>query len=231
MPKFNVKAVLLDFGGTLVHSHEPTWQEYMRTLTLTIKNHGHPISLAQLSTGLDKLYIPNTQGKFKDCTQYWTTILKQQHIRPDATIIQELDNIRKQTVPQLYRPYAHAIQTMSKLQKRYRLALVSNCTMSTRDEINNLSLTKFFEHMSLSSEVGVRKPDKRIYLDTLKALKLEGHECIFIADEIGDLEGARALDMKTLLVRQGSNTYSGAKNPNFKPDAECRRISEITRFL
>lgn len=103
--------------------------------------------------------------------------------------------------------------------------------MSTRDEINNLGLTKFFEHMSLSYEVGVRKPDERIYLDTLKALNLEGHECIFIADEISDLEGARPLKMKTLLVRQGSSTHDEAKDPNFKPDLECRRISEITRFL
>jgi putative hydrolase of the HAD superfamily len=103
--------------------------------------------------------------------------------------------------------------------------------MGTREEINNLDLSKFFEHMSLSNEVGVRKPDKRIYLDTLKALTLEGHECIFVADEISDLEGARPLKMKTLLVRQGSNTYSEAKDPNFKPDLECKRISEITRFL
>jgi putative hydrolase of the HAD superfamily len=231
MPKFNVKAVLLDFGGTLVHSHEPTWQKYTRTLTLTIKNHGHPINLEQLNGDLDKVYIPNTQGKFKDYTQYWTTFLNQQHIWPDATIIQELDNIRKQTIRQLYRPYPRAIQTLSKLHQKHRLALVSNCTMSTRDEINNLGLTKFFEHMSLSYEVGVRKPDERIYLDTLKALNLEGHECIFIADEISDLEGARPLKMKTLLVRQGSSTHDEAKDPNFKPDLECRRISEITRFL
>jgi FMN phosphatase YigB (HAD superfamily) len=103
--------------------------------------------------------------------------------------------------------------------------------MCTREEINNLGLTKFFEHMSLSYEVGVRKPDKRIYLDALNALAAKGHECIFVADEISDLEGATPLKMKTLLVRQGSSTHSEAKDPNFKPDAECRRISEITRFL
>jgi HAD superfamily hydrolase (TIGR01509 family) len=231
MSKINVKAILLDFGGTLAYSHQPTWNKYERTLLFTLKSHGHPITLGQLRVALDKLYIRNTQGKFEDYTQYWTTFLNQQHILPDATIIQELDNTRKQTIRQLYRPYPRATQTLSKLHKRYLLALVSNCTMGTRNEINNLSLTKFFEHMSLSYEVGVRKPDERIYLDTLKALKLKGHECIFIADEISDLEGARPLKMKTLLVRQGSSTHDEAKDPNFKPDLECSRISEITRFL
>ena len=103
--------------------------------------------------------------------------------------------------------------------------------MGTIDEINNLDLSRFFEHMSLSYEVGVRKPDRRIYLDALNALAVKGHECIFVADEISDLEGARSLRMKTLLVRQGSSTYNEAKDPNLKPDADCKRISGITRFL
>jgi FMN phosphatase YigB (HAD superfamily) len=103
--------------------------------------------------------------------------------------------------------------------------------MNTRKQINKLGLTKFFKHMSLSNEVGVRKPDERIYLDTLTALRLKGHSCIFIADEVSDLEGAKALKMKTLLVQQGSSAHDEAKDPNFKPDLGCKRISDITRFL
>jgi hypothetical protein len=82
MLKPNVQAVLLDFGGTIAYSHQPTWKKYEKTLLLTLKNHGHPTNLAQLRTALDKLYIPNTQGKFKNYTHYWTTLLKQQNIPP-----------------------------------------------------------------------------------------------------------------------------------------------------
>lgn len=231
MLKFNVKAVLLDFGGTIAYSHQPTWNKYEKALLLTLKNHGHAISLAQLRTALDRLYIGNTQGKFKDYTQYWTTFVKQQNMPTQTNLVKDLETVRKQATSKLYRLYNRVIPTLSELHEKYRLALVSNCSMGTRKEINNLGLAKFFEHMSLSNEVGVRKPDKRIYLDTLKALKRKGHECIFIADEINDLEGARNLKMKTLLVRQGSSTHDEAKDPNFKPDLECRRISEITRFL
>jgi HAD superfamily hydrolase (TIGR01509 family) len=150
---------------------------------------------------------------------------------PQPNLIKNLEVMREQAISKLYRLYNRVIPTLSELHEKYRLALVSNCSMGTREEINSLGLTKFFEHMSLSYEVGVRKPDKRIYLDALNALAIKGQECIFIADEISDLEGAIPLKMKTLLVRQGSSTYSDAKDPNFKPDAECGRISEITRFL
>jgi FMN phosphatase YigB (HAD superfamily) len=103
--------------------------------------------------------------------------------------------------------------------------------MNAREEINNLGLTRFFEHMSLSHEVGVRKPGKRIYLDAIIALRVEGNECVFVADEISDLEGAKPFGMKTVLVRQGPSTYEDAEDINFKPDVECDKISEITRFL
>jgi HAD superfamily hydrolase (TIGR01549 family) len=231
MSKINVEAILLDFGGTLAYSHQSTWNKYEKNLLSTLKNHGHPTTLDQLRTALDKLYRGNTQGKFKDYTQYWTTFIKQQNMPPQTNLAKDLEAVRKQAISRPYILYNRVIPTLSELHEKYRLALVSNCSMGTRKEINNLDLSKFFEHMSLSNEVGVRKPDKRIYLDTLKALTLEGNECIFVADEISDLEGARPLKMKTLLVRQGSNTYSEAKDPNFKPDLECKRISEITRFL
>jgi FMN phosphatase YigB (HAD superfamily) len=83
----------------------------------------------------------------------------------------------------------------------------------------------------LPYEVALRKPDKRIYVEALKAVNLSANECIFVADEISDLEGARELGMKTLLVRQGSNTYCEAKDLNFKPDFQCSHFSEIVRFL
>lgn len=231
MAKINVKAILLDFGGTLAYSHQPTWNKCQKNLLSTLKNHDHSITLDQLRLALDKLYRGNTQGEFKDYTQYWTTFAKQQNMSPQANLFKDFEAVRKHAISKLYRLYNRVIPTLSELHEKYRLALVSNCSMGTREEINNLGLAKFFEHMSLSYEVGVRKPDKRIYLDALNTLARKGHECIFVADEISDLEGARPLKMKTLLVRQGSSTYSEAKDPDFKPDAECKRISEITGFL
>jgi putative hydrolase of the HAD superfamily len=231
MLKPNIQAILLDFGGTIAYSHQPTWKKYEKTLLLTLKNHGHPTNPAQLKMALDRLYIPNSQGKFKNYTHYWATLLKQQNIPPHPNLIKNLEITRKQAINKLYRLYNHTIPTLTELQEKYHLALVSNCTMHTRKQINKLGLTKFFKHMSLSNEVGVRKPDERIYLDTLNALRLKGHDCIFIADEISDLEGAKALKMKTLLVHQGSSTHNEAKDLNFRPDLECKRISDIMRFL
>jgi putative hydrolase of the HAD superfamily len=117
------------------------------------------------------------------------------------------------------------------LQKKYVLALVSNCGVGTIDVIKALGLAEFFEHVILSYEVRVRKPDKRIYVEALRRIGMKADECMFVADEISDLEGAKKLGMRTLLVRQGSNTLCEAEDPDFKPDFECEHISEIIKFL
>ena len=46
-----------------------------------------------------------------------------------------------------------------------------------------------------------------------------------------DLEGAREVGLKTILVRQGEHTTHNAKDPNFKPEFQCNKISEILNFL
>jgi len=97
--------------------------------------------------------------------------------------------------------------------------------------IEALGLNRFFESVILSYEVGAKKPETRIYLTALRTLKLKPEECIFVADEISDLEGARKIGLKTILVRQGPHTQHENKDPTFKPDYECSNIRELLKFL
>ena len=83
----------------------------------------------------------------------------------------------------------------------------------------------------MSYEVGVKKPDRRIYLKALQRLKLRPEECVFVSDAISDLEGAREVGLKTILINQGEYTTYEAKDPSFKPDFQYKQISEIMEYL
>jgi FMN phosphatase YigB (HAD superfamily) len=52
-----------------------------------------------------------------------------------------------------------------------------------------------------------------------------------VAEEASDLEGARDLGIKTMLVLQSSDAASDARDPNMIPDWECSKISEVSLFL
>jgi putative hydrolase of the HAD superfamily len=50
----------------------------------------------------------------------------------------------------------------------------------------------------LSEQIGVRKPDPRIYLHTLDRLQLSGEECVFVDDHAVNLPPAEALGIHTI---------------------------------
>jgi len=60
--------------------------------------------------------------------------------------------------------------TKGEMKDKYKLALVSNCAIGLSDVLSALGLTRFFECIILSYQVGVRKPDEHIYLEALRGL-------------------------------------------------------------
>jgi len=115
--------------------------------------------------------------------------------------------------------------------KRYKLALVSNCAVGLSDVIEALDQTPFFQRIVLSYEVGVRKPYRCIYIVAIQSLELQPRDYIFVADELNDLEGAREVGLKTILVHQGEYTALNIRDLGFKPDFKCDYVSEILKFL
>ena len=58
-----------------------------------------------------------------------------------------------------------------------------------------------FDCLVLSHEVGILKPDKRIYQITLDELNLKAQDCLFIDDVEDILKPAREMGMETILFK------------------------------
>jgi len=226
-----LKGVLMDFGYTLAYIDEEEDMRYREEIVTVLKKYGYNKILNDLSPLLDNAYRSSTKGEIKDMYEFWKLLLKDMGIPEKSLLIQKLEEYRKRYVGKTIRLYDNVIPVLSNLKRRYRLALVSNCAIGLSDVVKALDLNRFFDCVILSYEVGVRKPDRRIYLEALRRLELEPKECIFVADEISDLEGAREVGLKTLLVRQGPHTTHESKDQNFKLDFQCNNISEIIKFL
>lgn len=180
---------------------------------------------------MDNAYYISSKGEVKDIYEFWKLLLKSLGISERSELIMDLTELRNRHVAKGFRLYDKVTPVLSGLKKRYKLALVSNCSVGLSDVLRAMGLIRFFECIILSYGVGGRKPDMRIYLETLRRPKLQPRECVFVADEISDLEGARNVGLKTILVRQGEQTTQNAKDPNFKQGFQCCNISEISKFL
>jgi len=227
----HLKGVLIDFGGTLAHFDEEDDRRFREEIDSLLADHGHQKTLDKVTEALYDGYRGSTKGEVRDLDEFWTIFLKNLNIPENPMLVRQLKRMQKDHAATNFQLYDGAISVLSVLRQKYRLALVSNCAIGLSDVVEGLGLTGFFDAVVLSYEVGVRKPDRRIYLEALRKLRLKPEECVFVADEISDLEGAREVGLKTLLVRQSDRTTDEARDLNFKPDFQCNSISEVTRFF
>jgi putative hydrolase of the HAD superfamily len=226
-----LKGILIDFGGTLAFHDDVKSREYEAVLVSVLKKYGYERRLKDVSSVLDSIYMNSTKGELKTLQEFWSLMLRKLRIPERPELLDDLQEVRNSHEATLYKLYGGVLETLAILKEKYKLALVSNCAVGADRLIRSLGLGDFFRCIILSYQVGVRKPDRRMYLEALKCLRLEAQECVFVADEISDLEGAREIGLVTILVRQGSSTFQDAKDMNFKPDFQINQITEVTEIL
>jgi putative hydrolase of the HAD superfamily len=87
-----------------------------------------------------------------------------------------------------------------------RLGIVSNAAYLPRlmkQQLAALGLADFFDAVTFSSEVGVRKPHPAIYADALAKLGADPSRTLFVGDRVReDVQGPQAQGMRAVLTRE-----------------------------
>jgi len=229
--RLGLKGVLIDFYWTIAYCDKDDGKLHREEIVKVLGRAGCATSYDEVSSVSDNTSRGATRGEIKDMHEFWRTFLRNLGISDQPALVQELKELRDRHLTKGIKLYDGTLRVLSDLKKKYRLALVSNCSVGLSEVIDAHGLTPFFDSIVLSYNAGVRKPEGRIYLKALEELELGPEACIFVADEISDLEGASEVGLRTLLVRQGDYIYRDAKDPAFKPDFQCDNISEITDFI
>jgi putative hydrolase of the HAD superfamily len=110
-----------------------------------------------------------------------------------------------------------------------RTGLVSNCSHSTRREVERLGLDREMDAIVLSFEIGARKPQPEIYLAALDRVgAAKPSEAVFVDDQVEYCGGAKAVGIDTrLIVRDGFEPPEG-----YAPDPDGHReIGDLHELL
>jgi HAD superfamily hydrolase (TIGR01662 family) len=114
----------------------------------------------------------------------------------------------------------------------YRMGLVSNVTLLPalmREDLTRLGFDAFLEATVFSSEVGVRKPDPRIFRAALDRLGADPGETVFVGDRrFDDVTGAQAVGMRGVQTLQFRQEDEPA---DVVPDGVVRTLSELPGLL
>ena len=97
-------------------------------------------------------------------------------------------------------------------QKGVRMAMVTNgWSWVQRKKLEKTGISHFFEEIAIAEEVGVSKPDPRIFLQTAERLGVAPGDCLFVGnDPTTDIAGARASGIDSLWITEETENTAGA---------------------
>ena len=91
------------------------------------------------------------------------------------------------------------IDFIRSLRPRYKTGLISNAWPDLRDFIVENKFDNAFDTLIISAEVGVMKPEAKIYQIALDELQVRANEAAFVDDMPVNVEAARALGIHGII--------------------------------
>jgi epoxide hydrolase-like predicted phosphatase len=146
-----------------------------------------------------------TLGKITE-DEYWDNFLKASKISEKLEVKSEKlkEELKKKVRSSLY-PLKHSASIVNLLKENYKLAILSNHAKEWSEYMKEeFDLFKSFDDIIFSCDVGLRKPDLKIYEIALDKLKCDPDECIFIDDKKRNTDAAEKLGIKGIVFEEFS---------------------------
>lgn len=189
-----IRAVIFDFGGVIA-----------RTMDFTSRD-GLADRLGMTRLELEKLVFlgesgSNAQQGVISVDQHWTNLQKLLKLSPE-----EIEAFQKEFWG------GDSIDTdlvdyIRSLKKRYRTGLLSNAFSDLRKRlVEGWKIADAFDEILISSEIGVTKPDLRIYHIALERFGVAPDEAVFVDDFLHNVEAARSVGMHAIHFRNPDQT-------------------------
>ena len=143
----------------------------------------------------------------------------------DPSMKNELMNLYK-----VLSPFKEVPETLKKLKgKNFKLAILSNGTPSLLDEmVKSNNLDKLFDDIFSIEEVGIYKPDSRVYDLPIKKYKIKNSEVIFLSANTWDVSGGGNYGYQSIWVNRNNNIFD---NLDFNPSNQIKDLTELVNLI
>lgn len=199
-----IKAAIFDVGGVL-HTNEMKFvhQDIISTLGITEKMYDNSYF---------KLIQPFSKGEISE-KQFWNLFLKETN--SNETLPKE--SLFTREFIKRYEVNKDVIKIAKSLKAQgYKLAVLSN-TIKPHAQVNqDMGVYDNFPIRILSCEVGLRKPDPKIYKLALSKLGTKPEETVFIDDKQEMVKAAKDLGFKGIDFKDAMHLKEELKNLDVK---------------
>ena len=218
----NVKAIIFDAYGTLfdVNSAAEKCKD-------KIGDKWEPFANFWRTTQLEYTWLRSLMGRHKDFWQVTEDSLDKsmKAFNIDSSMKNELLNLYK-----ILSPYKEVSETLKALkEKKFKLAILSNGTPSLLNElVKSNNLNNLFDDIFSIEEVGIYKPNSKVYDIPVKKYKIKKDEIAFLSANTWDVSGGGNYGYQAIWVNRNNNIFD---NLDYKPTNEIKSLKELTNLI
>ena len=217
-----IKAIIFDAYGTLfdVNSAAEKCKEKLGDKWEGFANYWR-------TTQLEYTWLRSLMRRHKDFWQITEDSLDK------SMNFYNIDNSMRSELLNLYKvlsPFTEVKDALNKLKEsNYKLAILSNGTPDLLKElVVSNGLKDIFDDIFSVEEVGIFKPDSKVYDLPINKYKIEKNEVLFLSANTWDVSGAGNYGYNTAWVNRNNNIFDKL---DFEPNQQISNLSELLDLI
>lgn len=237
--------VLFDLGSTLIYS-DGSWPEVIKKAMRAVYDQ---LVIKGLSLDRDKFietfhqrlndyYIERDTEFIEYTTSYILSTLLETWGYSDLPVdmIQQAVDSLYAVTQQHWRTETETHNTLQTLREQgYRLAIISNAgdDNDVQSLVNNANIRPYFEIILSSANLGIRKPNPRIFEIALEKLHAAPNQAVMVGDTLGaDILGAQNAGIFDIWITRRADTPANrAHADTITPSAQIESLAELPGLL
>ena len=205
MKKRQIKAILFDVGGVLALGENSRLENGKFIPSGVHLNMAKKlnISIDQYIDSIDTAYVSAITGKLSK-KEVIETLSKNFGVSSKKLKRLYIDSYKKN-----FKQNKELFNKLFKLKKQgYKIAILSDQWFLSKEALMPKKLYKHFDEVIVSCDVGIRKPNQKIYQLAVKKLNFSPKEILFIDNQKWNISPAKKLGMKTILFKSNKQLFS-----------------------
>ena len=218
----NIKAIIFDAYGTLfdVNSAAEKCKDKIGDKWEAFANYWR-------TTQLEYTWLRSLMKRHKDFWQVTEDSLDK------SMKVFNIDNSMRNELLDLYKilsPYPEVPEVLKSLkEKKYKLSILSNGTPSLLNElVKSNNLENLFDDIFSIEEVGVYKPDSKVYDLPIKKYKIQNKEVAFLSANTWDVSGGGNYGFNSIWVNRNNSVFD---NLDYKPEHQIKSLKELINLI
>ena len=239
--KKSIKAVIFDYGNTLIEFSKTRITYCNAALANTLDRHFGKLDFAKFSEIQNRNRLAPYSGnpphyKENNMVEISANLVRELYgVEPSPEQLADVLHTRFTIFVKVVQAPVYTFDLLKKVGRKYRLGILSNYPdgNAIRQSLARTGLDKFFRAVVVSGDLGLVKPHPVPFLTVLDQLGVKASQAVMVGDNwLADAQGGKQAGLQTILTTQWESPENlPRRTDDIEPDAIISHLTDLEELL